>query len=250
MKRDIIYGIHSIIAALENPRRGEFKLFTTDEALQTLRKTHKAIVEKIEVEIVSPHKLQQVAQEKIEAAKHNYTRAPAGMFLECSALELFEMEQLQTLIHEREKLRLLALDQVTDVNNLAAICRTASFYNCDAIVFSRKGTVHFPPGFFRIASGATEFISLFNVPSLPKCLNKIKLKNIEILGFSEHASDADLVKSSDRQCLVLGAEESGISNAVMRSLDKTLCLKSQGQIKSLNVSVAGAIALEKIFGNN
>jgi 23S rRNA (guanosine2251-2'-O)-methyltransferase len=46
----------------------------------------------------------------------------------------------------------------------------------------------------------------------------------------------------------MGNEEKGISNAVMRSISNFCAFKPQGSIKSLNVSVASAVAMEKFFG--
>ena len=55
-------------------------------------------------------------------------------------------------------------------------------------------------------------------------------------------------KSKNKICLLLGAEETGLSHAVARLVQKNLSLTSQGSIKSLNVSSAAAIAMEKCFG--
>jgi 23S rRNA (guanosine2251-2'-O)-methyltransferase len=48
--------------------------------------------------------------------------------------------------------------------------------------------------------------------------------------------------------LLLGAEETGLSNAVARLVQKNMSLPSQGEIKSLNVASAAAISMEKVFG--
>jgi 23S rRNA (guanosine2251-2'-O)-methyltransferase len=54
--------------------------------------------------------------------------------------------------------------------------------------------------------------------------------------------------AKNKICLLLGAEETGLSHAVARLVQKNLSLTSQGSIKSLNVSSAAAIAMEKCFG--
>jgi 23S rRNA (guanosine2251-2'-O)-methyltransferase len=57
--------------------------------------------------------------------------------------------------------------------------------------------------------------------------------------------------SSDTSiCLVLGAEDKGLSSAVTRIMDDMVALIPSGPIKSLNVSVAAAIAMDRIFGNS
>jgi 23S rRNA (guanosine2251-2'-O)-methyltransferase len=58
----------------------------------------------------------------------------------------------------------------------------------------------------------------------------------------------NLSRTLETLCLVLGKEETGISNAVLRLIDHKLSLTPKGDIKSLNVSVAASIAMEKSFG--
>jgi 23S rRNA (guanosine2251-2'-O)-methyltransferase len=71
------------------------------------------------------------------------------------------------------------------------------------------------------------------------------------VGLSEHSSEnltQDDLRSQKKICLLLGAEETGLSHAVARLVQKNLSLLSQGEIKSLNVASAGAITMEKVFG--
>jgi 23S rRNA (guanosine2251-2'-O)-methyltransferase len=71
------------------------------------------------------------------------------------------------------------------------------------------------------------------------------------VGLSEHSTEnltQDELRQQKRICLLLGAEETGLSNAVARLVQKNMSLPSQGEIKSLNVASAGAIAMEKCFG--
>ena len=71
-----------------------------------------------------------------------------------------------------------------------------------------------------------------------------------IIGFSEHATASffDVVSAPpEKYCLVLGAEDFGISHAVSRVLDLTLTIPSAGSIKSLNVSVASGIVMSHFY---
>jgi 23S rRNA (guanosine2251-2'-O)-methyltransferase len=111
-----------------------------------------------------------------------------------------------------------------------------------------KGNFGMGPNFSRIASGATEHVQIVKCSSLPKILTKLIELNVEVIGLSEHATDTNLnIKDAKATCLVLGAEDEGMSNAVSRVVEKTIALKPLGRIKSLNVSVAAAVAMEKIF---
>ncbi len=248
---DVIFGIHSIIEAINNPLRVEKKLYFTREALAELQK--KGSLEKDwrnEVELIqkSPHSLQEEAKNLCRKEDFQFQRVPSQIFLTAEPLPEKDLGYLYQMI-ENPKCRLLILDGVTDVHNLAAVFRTAAFYNVSAIVVSRKGGVRLSPGFFRIASGATEYISLINTTALPRAIKQLRERGVRLLGLSEHASGPfpkDL--SEGALGLVLGAEETGLSHAVRRTLVDCYALETQGSIKSLNVSVAAAVAMEKFFG--
>ena len=198
----------------------------------------------------SPHKLQEEAKKEYASRDFKFSRVPSGAYLLCDEIQMGQMAELQQLLKKESTTRLLALDQVTDVHNMAAIIRTASFYGFEAVIFSRKNFSGFPPSYFRIASGGHESMPLYNVPSLSKAVTALKNNNFLTIGFSEHSKITKIDDKPIRSCLVLGAEESGLSHAVMRSVDKCISLVSQGSIKSLNVSVAAAVAMEKIFNVN
>ncbi|MFA5582723.1 MAG: RNA methyltransferase [Bacteriovoracaceae bacterium] len=246
---DIIFGLHSIAAALKNPLRQHEKLVATDEGLIELQKKHNIQAKKLEIklEIVSSHQLQELGKRYCAELDVEFHRVPSGMFLKTSPLETYD---LQSIIKKPE-VKLLALDQITDVHNGAAILRTASFYGIDAVLIPSSKSFGLTPSFYRIASGATEFIQLIRVNSLSRAVSQLNDAGIETIGLSEHSESSlaeEELRNKKRICLLLGAEETGLSHAVSRLVQKNMSLTSQGGIKSLNVSAASAIAMEKCFG--
>ena len=133
---------------------------------------------------------------------------------------------------------------------MAAVARTAAFYGVDYIVVPSKKTTGLTPSFYRISSGAAEHVVIKQVGNLSKFIRKCEELGAYCLGFSEHATmdTTDITCSEGSTLIVLGNEELGISNAVKRTLTNYIALKPSGAIKSLNVSVAAAVSMEKIFG--
>lgn len=246
--RDLIVGIHSIAAAIENPNRELVKLVATEVARDELRK--KIALNKLEVQLVSSHKLQEMGKEIYKEMGLEYQRIPGGAFLLADSLIETDAKELYNLASSGGK-RILCLDQISDVHNGAAILRTASFYGVDAVVLPGKKSFGETPTYFRIASGAHEYLKLVKVNNLAKTLTKLKELGTLTIGLSEHADaelSQDLIKKHNGSvALVLGKEETGISHAVMRILDHKMAITSQGDIKSLNVSVAAAVSMEKCF---
>lgn len=251
MEQDLVVGIHSIAEAIKNPARTIIELVGTKEGIDELKK-RQVRIDKIpsdKVQIVDSHKVQEYAKKWYQQLDYEFSRVPSGVYLVCTSVEQFEPTWLYDQLLKGEPINILALDQVTDVHNAAAIMRTASFYGIDCILISMKGNFGAGPNFSRIASGAVEHVKVVRCSSLTKTLTKLVEMKVNVIGLSEHATENELkVYKENSTCLVLGAEDEGMSNAVSRVVPQTIALKSQGDIKSLNVSVAAAVAMEKIFG--
>ena len=246
---DLIFGIHSIAAALENKLRSHEKVVATDEGLTELQKKHKLSPKNlgVKVEVVSSHELQERGKRLCAERGVDFTRVPSGIFLQTSVLETYALNEFL----KAPEVRLLALDQITDVHNGAAILRTAAFFGLSAVLIPSEKSFGLTPSFYRIASGATEYVPLVRVSSLSRAVGQMNEAGIETIGLSEHSSEGlsqENLRAQKKICLLLGAEETGLSHAVSRLVKQGLSLPSQGGIKSLNVSSAAAIAMEKCFG--
>ncbi len=252
MEFDIVIGIHSIAELFRAKRRRVLHIFASEEALQDLQKREGISRNEIskDVLVMKPsHDVQEEAKKWFKKIDAEYQRVPSNIFVIAEPIEARDLNWLYDEMIKRDSFKLLVLDQVTDAHNGAAITRTAAFYGVDAILIASKGSFGVGPGFNRIASGATEYMEIVKAAALPKTLTKIQEMGVQIIGFSEHAKeDLNKIEIRNKTCLVLGAEDFGLSNAVERLLTNVVALKPQGRIKSLNVSVAAAVAMEKIFG--
>ena len=252
---DLIMGIHSIREAILNPERASFLLIGTDNGIRELIKgMNKEFSEKVykNSEVVSLHAMQEKAKKYCALMGFNFSRVMSQVFMVTVSRELYSVSRALKEIERSDGTKIICLDSVTDSHNAAAILRTASFYGVSYIVTSAKGSFGKGPTFSRIASGALEHLKIVKTPSLPKFIRSLKERNVSCIGLTEHA-DLSLEDAGKEDldnpliCLVFGSEDRGLSNAVLRVIPKKLSLKSSGMIKSLNVSVATAISMEKIF---
>ena len=249
--RDLIIGSHSIAAALQNPRRSHLELMATDEGWIDFLKRTKVDQRKLAMKprLLASHAFQEEARRLYREEDLEFQRVPGGVLLVSDSLEAFDPGWLRDKVTSSTRLRILALDQVSDVNNGAAILRTASFFGVDVVILPQEKSFGMSPSFFRIASGATEFVTIVRSSHLTRTLTMLKEAGVAVWGLSEHSPEPltqeDL--SQPKICLVLGAEDDGLSNSVMRTVSKTLSLTSQGAIKSLNVSAAATLALQLCF---
>jgi len=248
---ELIVGAHSIAAALLNPRRTTVDLVASedgwDDFLKRSRVDQRLL--KVKPKFMAPHAVQEIARELYMDRKLEYQRVPGSIFLVTTPLETHEPSWLRDNLPKRDKIRILALDSISDVNNGAAILRTACFFGVDVVILPQENSFGFTPSFYRIASGATEHLTIVRSSHLTRTLTILKEEDVQVWGLSEHSpqplTDQDL--ASPKICLVLGSEDEGLSNSVMRNVSKTLSLTSQGAIKSLNVSTAATLALQLCF---
>ena len=247
---DLIIGIHSIIHALNNPRRGNKKLYATEESLGELLKrsqlTRSRLSELGQYEILATESFDRNAQRQYKERNIHYQRIPGRLLLEIDPLQTESV----TALHKNAGCKILCLDRVNDIQNAAAIMRTAAFYGAPFLLIARKGGFGVTPAFYRLASGAAEYVRIVPVNNLSRALIKLKEKGFPVVGFSEKGlpwDNATPETFSAPPCLVLGAEGQGLSNAVERCLDKLVQIPPHGPLSTLNVSVASALAMEKFW---
>jgi 23S rRNA (guanosine2251-2'-O)-methyltransferase len=147
-----------------------------------------------------------------------------------------------------ESSALLFLDGVTDPHNLGSLLRSADGAGFTGVVVPSHRAVGVTPAVRRVAAGAAEVVPVARVPNLSQALDEVRRGGLWIFGLDEKADD-DLWASDLAQPpvgLVLGAEDRGISRLVREHCDGLVKIPSLGRIDSLNVAVAGAVAMFEV----
>lgn len=143
---------------------------------------------------------------------------------------------------------LLFLDGITDVHNLGSLLRSADGAGWHGVVVPSHRSAAVTPAVRRVSAGATEVVPVARVGNLSHALDSARAAGLWIVGLDEKARtrlwESDLLEPPVG--LVLGAEDRGISRAVRDRCDALVCIPSAGRIGSLNVGVAGAIAMFEV----
>jgi 23S rRNA (guanosine2251-2'-O)-methyltransferase len=152
--------------------------------------------------------------------------------------------ELENGIKEGARPVVLALDGVNDPQNLGAILRTAAFMGVEAILIPKDRAAVVTDTVYRIASGGMEHVRVCQVTNLVSALKQLKEIGLWIVGFSEH-TDKTLndIPHDLNPVIVIGNEEKGIRALVKENCDFLVQFHSRGQLKSLNASVAAALAM-------
>jgi 23S rRNA (guanosine2251-2'-O)-methyltransferase len=145
--------------------------------------------------------------------------------------------------------RVLFLDGVTDPHNLGSLLRSADGAGFHGVVVPSRRSAGVTGAVRRVSAGAAEIVPVARVNSLGSALDQAKKAGLWIVGL-DGGADEDLWTSSLLEPplgLVLGAEDRGISTGVAGRCDGLVRIPSAGKVESLNVAVAGAIAMFEVW---
>ncbi len=153
--------------------------------------------------------------------------------------------QLQPYDFFFEKKFILVLSGLTDVGNIGALVRSAYALGVDAIIAC--GVKQLPlETILRTSTGA-----LYNMPfaienNIHDVLNDLKMSGFTIYGADMSGMDIRETRIDRKKVLVLGSEGEGLTSRVLSKLDCAVSIKMSNEFDSLNVSVAGAILMDRM----
>jgi 23S rRNA (guanosine2251-2'-O)-methyltransferase len=141
----------------------------------------------------------------------------------------------------------VALDGVTDPQNLGAIARSAEAAGAHGLVVGKRRAAPVTPSAEKAAAGALEHLPVAQVTNLARALEALKERGVWIAALDADAEQTIYdFDARDPVCLVIGGEGEGVSRLVAERADHRLCIPMAGKVQSLNASAAGAIALFEI----
>jgi len=154
----------------------------------------------------------------------------------------YEFHPFKTFL---DKEFVLVLSGLTDVGNIGAIVRTAYAMGVDAIVACGIKKLNLEP-IMRTSTGALYDMPFALEHNIHNVMNDLKTSGFSVYGADMGGEDIRDVKVKQKRALVLGSEGEGLSSRIVSKLDKVVSIKMSHDFDSLNVSVAGAILMDRM----
>jgi 23S rRNA (guanosine2251-2'-O)-methyltransferase len=155
---------------------------------------------------------------------------------------------IDTAYREGREPFLLILDRITDVRNFGAIVRTAECGGVDAIIIGEKGSAPITSDAMKTSAGALNYLPIVREKDLGKTIKFLHDSGIKIIACTEKAkNDLYEVEIKGPIAVVLGSEEDGVSDTLLRQADDLAKIPMRGKIGSLNVSVAAGVAIYEVI---
>lgn len=138
--------------------------------------------------------------------------------------------------------RLLALDGITNPQNLGMIIRSATAGDVDGIVVPDKGTAALGPLVIKASAGTIYRAPLLRCAALPEALASLQKAGAHVFTLASGAPDSLFDHRAGDFCVyVLGNESGGISPAVNALADGQLSIPMRNGVESLNVAVTASL---------
>ena len=159
-----------------------------------------------------------------------------------------EIEQHQSLRHYLQqqtgehRLNLIALDNITNPQNLGMIIRSVCAGTIDGLIIPRKGCAALSPLVIKASVGTLFKAPLLHCESLPEGLADLREHGVTLCTLSSHAKQS-LFEYQPKKSVVyiLGNETEGVSKEVAKLSDQQLSIPMNNGVESLNVAITAAL---------
>ncbi|XP_030448564.2 uncharacterized protein LOC115671209 [Syzygium oleosum] len=278
-----VYGVGPVLAALSAGRREFYTLYVQeglDLSSNNRKKKDKKGFEKV------LRMAGKIGLSIKEASKHDLNmvvdnRPHQGLVLDASPLEMVKVMELDPVSLEDEGSLWVALDEVTDPQNLGAIIRSAYFFGASGVVLCAKNSAPLSGVVSKASAGSLELMELRYCKNMMQFLTSSAENGWRVLGGSVSSKSVPLndISPGVPTILVLGSEGTGLRPLVERSCTQLIRIpgnissdvtageannaeegmetndsaeefRSFLAVESLNVSVAAGVLLHHLIGAN
>lgn len=232
---DYIFGMRAVAEAIESGKSIDKILIRKEiggeqgKELLALAREYGVLVQRVPVEKLN----------RITMKNHQ------GVIALMSPVRYHKLDNLLPGLYEEGKIPLLmCLDGVTDTRNFGAIGRTADCAGFDGIVIPERNSASVTPDAMKTSAGGLLYIPVCRERDMLTAVRLLHDSGVKIVGATEKGAvpytDIDYTVPV---AIVMGNEEHGISDEVLRNCDELAAIPIAGHIGSLNVSVAAGVMM-------
>ena len=233
-----IIGQHAVIEALRNPKRKVLRVFLTEESKKNIHKKspNKNLLNDVKVYFKTKKELDKYSTR--ENLQHQ------GYVAE---VEHIQKPILKEYIKEKNNVTLICLDGVTDPRNIGSLIRSAASFNIDGVIIKERSFPSESKLMYKAASGAMEYVNIFEVSNINSTLKNLKEKNFWVYGFDgDGKEDFTDIEWKGNNILLFGSEGSGMHKHTSKYADFLVKIEINEKIESLNISNSAAIVFHHL----
>ena len=233
-----IIGQHAVIEALRNPKRKVLRIFLTEESKKNIHKKspNRNLLNDVKVYFKTKKELDKYSTR--ENLQHQ------GYVAE---IEHLQKPILKEYIKEKNEMTLICLDGVTDPRNIGSLIRSAAAFNINGLIIKERNFPSESKILYKAASGAIEYINIFEVSNINSTLKNLKEKNFWVYGFDGNGKkNFTDIEWKGNNILLFGSEGSGMHKHTSKYADFLVKIEINEKIESLNISNSAAIVFHHL----
>ncbi len=178
--------------------------------------------------------------------KESATRRHQGVIAFTTDYEYYDLEDIIAGKKSERGGFVVLCDGIEDVHNLGSILRVSECAGVDGVVITKSGCASVTESVIRISAGAAEHMKVAKVANLNQAVETLQKNGYWVYALEAGGEDIYAEDFSGNVALVVGGEDSGVRRLTKEKCDKVLSIPLQGQVNSLNASVALGIATYEV----
>jgi 23S rRNA (guanosine2251-2'-O)-methyltransferase len=152
------------------------------------------------------------------------------------------MGDANSFMDANESYRIIALDGITNPQNLGMIIRSCAAGNVDAVLLPTRGGAQISSLVIKASAGTLFKMPIIKTSNLEKTLKSFQNEGADIYSLSSHADHSYKDQAyAEKTIFVLGNETEGVSKDVESVCDKSIAIPMQRGVESLNVAVTASL---------
>lgn len=159
-----------------------------------------------------------------------------GIVLKIADYEYKDISELNSDI-------VVMLDHLEDPHNFGAIIRTCEAAGVKDIIIPKDRSVKVNSTVMKTSAGCLDRVNIYEVTNLVQTINHLKKNNYWIIGTDMEGTDYKQIDFGGKIVIIIGNEGNGMSRLVKESCDFIATIPMQGEVNSLNASVAAGIII-------
>ena len=158
-----------------------------------------------------------------------------------------EYVTIEDVLERGEKPLIVIADGISDPHNLGAIIRCAEGAGAHGIIIPKRRAACITPAVVKASAGAVEHLAAVKCTNITETIKKLKELGLWIFAAEADGTPYDKADYTVPCAIVLGGEDTGVSELVRKNCDYTVSIPMRGKVNSLNVSTAAAVLLYEVI---
>lgn len=231
-----LYGRQAVLESLQDSTLTPYKLHMADS-----NRRDGAITEMLQ--IAQQRDIEVVWHTRLALSRISKNgKQDQGVALDLVMPNLADESALFAALKPRKTRRFLALDAVTNPQNVGMIIRSAAAGDIDGVILPKRGCARLDALVIKASVGTFFKVPLYQCNNLAQCLQQTQNYgcDVVVMAADSKASLFDY-KTQQHSIFVLGNETNGVSREIMQLADTSVMIPMNKGVESLNVAMTATL---------